>query len=132
MCIHAIIIPFSKPTLYNLQCDYGITEDELSASEDETESDFENFVFPLLSGEKYSCDEKTFLVYESSLTELLASCARCGSRINNNLIEEIKNTGSQLTLRIACVKGNFKFSFEGTFLRVGLLPHNDDFVFKQS
>ena len=42
--------------------DYGITEEELSVSEDETESDFENFVCPLSSGEKYSCDEKTFLV----------------------------------------------------------------------
>ena len=88
-------------------------------------------LFVLYRRVKNSCDERTFLVYESSLRELLTSCARCESRINNNLIEEIKSTGSQLTLRIACVKGNFKFLFEGTFLRVGLLSHNDDFVFKQ-
>ena len=48
--------------------DYRITEEVLSLIiEDETESDFENFVCPLSSGKKYSCDEKTFLVYESSL-----------------------------------------------------------------
>ena len=88
-------------------------------------------LFVLYRRVKNSCDERTFLVYESSLRELLTSCARCESRINNNLTEEIKSTGSQLTLRIACVKGNFKFLFEGTFLRVGLLSHNDDFVFKQ-
>ena len=75
--------------------DYGITEEELSSSEDEAESDFENFVCLLSSGEKY-----TFLLYESSLRELLASCARCGSRINHNLIAEMKNAGSQLTLHI--------------------------------
>ena len=60
--------------------DYGITEKELSSSEDETESDFENFVSPLSSGEKYTCDERTFLVYESNLRELLASCVRCRSQ----------------------------------------------------
>ena len=80
--------------------DHGITEEELSSSEDETESDFENLVCPSSSGEKYTCDERTFLVYESSLRELLASYARGGSRINHNLIAEIKNTGSQLTLHI--------------------------------
>ena len=74
---------------------YGITEEELSSSKDETKSDFENFVCPLSSGEKYSCDERTFLLYESSLREPLAGCARCGSRINHNLITEIKYTGSQ-------------------------------------
>ena len=112
--------------------DYGIPEEEFSSSEDETESDFENFFCPLSSGEKYTCDERTFLVCESSLRELLASCARCGSRINHNLIKEIKNTGSQLTLHIECVKGNFNFLFKGAFLRVRLLAQNDGFVFKQS
>ena len=47
--------------------DYCITEEELSLIEDETESDLENFVCPLSSGKKCSCDERTFLVYESSL-----------------------------------------------------------------
>ena len=47
--------------------DYRITEEELSLIEDETESDFENFVCPLSSGKKYSCNERTFPVYESSL-----------------------------------------------------------------
>ena len=42
--------------------DYGITEEELSSSKYEKESDFENFVCPLSSGEKYTSDEKSFLV----------------------------------------------------------------------
>ena len=75
--------------------DYGITEEELSSFDHEIESDFENLVCPLSSGEKYSCDERTFLVYESRLRESFASCARCGSRINHNLITEIKYTESQ-------------------------------------
>ena len=89
-------------------------------------------ISPLSSGEKYTCDERTFLVYESSLRELLASCARCGCRIIHNLITEIKNTGSQLTLHIECVKDNFDFLFKGAFLRVRLLDQNGAFVFKQS
>ena len=59
--------------------DYGITEEELTSSEDETESDFEKNFCHLSSGEKYTCDERTFLVYESSLGELLA---RCRSRMS--------------------------------------------------
>ena len=43
--------------------DYGITE-ELSSSKDETESDFEKFGCLLSLGEKYICDERTFLIYE--------------------------------------------------------------------
>ena len=112
--------------------DHVITQEESNFSKDETESDFENFICPLSPGEKYTCDERTFLVYESSLRELLASCAECGSRINHNLITEIKNTGSQLTLHIECVKGNFNFLFKGAFLRVRLLAQSDGFVFKQS
>ena len=95
--------------------DYGITEQELSSSEDETKNDFENFVCPLLSGEKCTCDERTFSEYEPSLSELLTSCARCGSPINHNLIVQIKNTGNQLTLHVECVNGNFNFSFKGAF-----------------
>ena len=45
---------------------------------------------------------------------------------------ETKNTGSQLTLHIERVKGNFNFLFKGAFLRVRLLAQNDGFVFKQS
>ena len=44
-----------------------------SSFEDETESDFENFFCPLSSGEKYTCDERTFLVYKLSLTEMWVS-----------------------------------------------------------
>ena len=58
--------------------DYGITEEELSSFEDEKESYFENLVCPLSSGEKYSCDERTFLVNESSLRESFASCQDVG------------------------------------------------------
>ena len=63
---------------------------------------------------------------------MLAGCARCRSHINHNLIAKIKNTGSQLTLHIECIKGNFNFLFKGAFLRVRLPVQNDGFVFKQS
>ena len=59
--------------------DYGITEEE-----------FKSFVSPLSSGEKCNCDDITFFVYWSSLRKLLASYARCGSRIKHNLITKIK------------------------------------------
>ena len=111
--------------------DYGIPKEEFSSSKDQTESDFENLFCPLSLGEKYTCHERTFLVYESSLRELLTSCARCGSCINHNLIKEIKNTRRQLTLHIEYVKGNFNFLIKGAFLRVRLVAQNDGFVFKQ-
>ena len=41
---------------------YGIAEEELSSSEDEKESDFD--FCHLLPGEKNTCHERTFLVYE--------------------------------------------------------------------
>ena len=110
--------------------DYDITEEELSSTKDETESDFEHCFCPLSPGEKYTSDERTFLVYKSSLRELLTSFARCGSCINHNLITEIKNTGSQLTLHVECVKGNFDFLFKVAFPRIRLLAQNDGFVFK--
>ena len=47
-------------------------------------------------------EERTILVYEKNLYELLAHCPRCGSPVDRFLINEVKNTGTQLHLRITC------------------------------
>lgn len=47
-------------------------------------------------------NERTMLVYESNLYELLRFCPQCGSRVDGSLIEEMKHTGSQLHLKITC------------------------------
>ena len=86
--------------------DYDSCE-ESSFSDDESESDFEDFIFPLSPGLKYPSDERVFAVYESKLRELLTGCAKCRFKINQNLIREGKNTGNQLILHIECEKGNF-------------------------
>ena len=86
--------------------DYESSE-ESSFSDDESESDFEDFICPLSPGAKYPGDERVFVVYKSKLKELLISCAKCGFKINQNLIREGKNTGSQLILHTECGKGNF-------------------------
>ena len=86
--------------------DYDSCE-ESSFSDDESESDFEDFICPLSPGLKYPSDERVFVVYESKLRELLTGCAKYGFKINQNLIREGKNTGSQLILHIECEKGNF-------------------------
>ena len=49
-------------------------------------------------------EEKSFLVYEKNLYELLAHCPRCGSPVDKSLINEIKNAGTQLHLRITYSK----------------------------
>ena len=49
-------------------------------------------------------NERTLLVYESKLYELLRFCPNCGSHLDQSLIEEVKNMGSQLHLKISCFK----------------------------
>ena len=85
--------------------DYDSCE-ESSFSDEESESDFEEFICPLSPSLKYPSDERVFVVYESKLRELLTSCTKRGYKINHNLIREGKNTGSQLTLHIECEKDN--------------------------
>ena len=67
--------------------DYDSCE-ESSFSDDESESDFEDFICPLSPGLKCPNDERVFVVYESKLRELLTSCAKCGFKINQDLIRE--------------------------------------------
>ena len=86
--------------------DYDSCE-ESSFSDDDSQSNFEEFVCPLSPDLKYSCDERMFVAYELKVRELLASCAKCGFKINQNLIRAGKNTGSQLILHIECENGNF-------------------------
>ena len=82
----------------NRQDPHYDSSEELSSSDDESKSDFRL---------KYPSDEKVFVVYKSKLRELLTSCAKCGFKINQNLIREGINSGNQLLLHIECEKGNF-------------------------
>ena len=67
------------------------------ANKSEGISETQNFRFSRLIEE-----ERTFLVYDKKLHELLVHCPRCGSPVNRSLINEVKNTGIQLHLRITC------------------------------
>ncbi|XP_057290117.1 uncharacterized protein LOC130612777 [Hydractinia symbiolongicarpus] len=49
------------------------------------------------------CKQKTYLVYETCIKELIKYCIKCGSIIDSGSISEVKNTGSQLTYKIQCV-----------------------------
>ena len=47
-------------------------------------------------------NERTLLVYESKLYELFRYCPKCGGHIDQSLIKEVPNTGSQLHLKVTC------------------------------
>ena len=47
-------------------------------------------------------NERTLLVYESKLFELLQHCPKCGADVDQSLIQEVQNTGSQFHLKITC------------------------------
>ena len=47
-------------------------------------------------------NDRTLLVYESKLYELLAHCPNCGGAVDRSEIQEVNNTGSQLHLKITC------------------------------
>ena len=74
-----------------------IDPNDISANESEDISETEDFRFSRPIEE-----ERTFLVYEKNLYELLAHCPRIGSPVDRSLINEVKNTGAQLHLRITC------------------------------
>ena len=97
---------FVSSSVNRQDLDYDSCE-ESSFSDDESESDFKEFICPLSPPLKYPSDERVFVVYESKLRELLTSCAKCGFKVNQNPIREGKNTGCQLILHIECEKGNF-------------------------
>ena len=89
--------------------DYLFSSDEMDVSEEsENESDWED-ACALSTEKKYASDERMFMIYESKLKELLKYCPRCGSLVNQGLMQESKNTGSQLTLHIQCMKGESIF-----------------------
>ena len=50
---------------------------------------------------------RVFLVYEEKLKELLRFYPKCGSLVVPESIEEIKNEGSQLTLKLNCMSNCF-------------------------
>ena len=74
--------------------DYDSCE-ESSFSDDESESDFEEFICPLSPGLEYPSDNRVFVVYQWKLRELLTSCAKCRFKINQKQIREGKNNCSQ-------------------------------------
>lgn len=96
----------------NLNSDYISSSDETVSGNSETDEEY----VPSQDGEttETSCDEKerdpkirirnerTLLVYESKLSELLCYCPKCGSSVDRSTIKEVKNTGSQLHLKITC------------------------------
>ena len=67
----------------------------MTRSSDEYDSDIEDLSFKLRN-------ERTLFVYQSKLYELLRFCQKCGGPLNQSMIEEVKNTGSQLHLKITC------------------------------
>ena len=73
--------------------DYIPSEEPMSS--DEYDSDIEDLSFKLRN-------ERTLFVYQSKLYELLRFCPKCGGPLDQSMIEEVKNTGSQLHLKITC------------------------------
>ena len=72
--------------------DYIPSEEPMSS--DEYDSDIEDLSFKLRN-------ERTLFVYQSKLYELLRFCPK-GGPLDQSMIEEVKNTGSQLHLKITC------------------------------
>ena len=68
--------------------DYIPSEEPMSS--DEYDSDIEDLSFKLRN-------ERTLFVYQ-----LLRFCPKCGGPLDQSMIEEVKNTGSQLHLKITC------------------------------
>ena len=53
--------------------------------------------------------QRGFLIYEQKLQELLRFCPKCGMLIEQESIQEVKNEGSQLSLRLNCLNNcNYK------------------------
>ena len=73
------------------------SQDEASLCEDQTEiSSF---------GKQW-----VFLIYEQKLQELLPFCPKCCMLIEQESIQEVKNEGSQLSLRLNCLNNcNYKW-----------------------
>lgn len=53
--------------------------------------------------------QSTFIVFKSSLMELLKFCNKCGAALNQALTEEHQNMGSQLSYHFRCVKGTTSY-----------------------
>ena len=89
--------------------DFDAEEDAENGNiEEDDESDYDDDILEQsLSSSKPINKQKTFLVFESKLLELMKYCAKCGAVINSSLTAERKNTGSQLMLIFHCVNGNY-------------------------
>ena len=48
-------------------------------------------------------DDNIYLVYGSCLKKLLRYCSKCGEALDTSLTKIKKNTGSQLSMSLACL-----------------------------
>ena len=72
--------------------DNSMNDDNVEEEEEEEEQD------PIWK-------QRTFLVYESCLKQLLRYCMKCGAPIDSSSTQEMQNTGSQLSFHLTCFKG---------------------------
>ena len=75
--------------------------------------------------------QRVFLTYEQKLQELLRFCPKCGMLIEQESIQEVKNEGSQLSLRLNCLN-NCKLQMEVTASIAGYLSSAGIFLFSPS
>ena len=59
----------------------------------------------VICSEKLITDERTFLVFESCLKNMLKYCPSCGHFIDQILTTEVQNVGSQYKIKIQCFNG---------------------------
>ena len=76
--------------------DYVPTDDIYLSSEDDYEQP---------SFREHLENDRMLFVYESKLRQLLKFCPQCGNGLDGTLIEEVKNVGSQLHLKLNCLNG---------------------------
>ena len=100
-------LTITNKSLESIDCDLTSTEESENDDSDyvpsQTESCDSISEFELNMAPKVTLqNERMLLVYESNLYELLRFCPNCGSSVDQSLIQEVKNTGSQLHLKIAC------------------------------
>ena len=77
--------------------DYVPTGD-VDISSDEFDDEVVSFKERLLNN-------RMFFVFESKLYELLKYCPKCSNGLDKSLIEDVKNEGSQVHLKLNCLNG---------------------------
>jgi len=98
-----IILPLTQSSESSQSTEYHMSENEATCSSQSTidsthVDERENHCVSLGK-------QRVFLVFEEQLRELLHFCAKCGSPIIQEDMNEVKNEGSQLTLGMNCING---------------------------